>query len=68
MAGGETAVYENGGRKLAQATLSEPFTALLLDDRRVVHETTPIVGTAARADRDTLVLTYRRDGFMEPQD
>lgn len=68
IAGGETAVYDVGGRKLAQTTLAEPFTALLLDDRRVVHETTPIVGTAPRAYRDTLVVTYRREGFLDPED
>jgi hypothetical protein len=68
VAGGETAVFDAHGRKLAQVTLAQPFTALLLDDRRVVHETTPIVGTAPRAYRDTLVVTYRRDGFMDPQD
>lgn len=68
VAGGETAVFAADGRKLTQVTLAQPFTALLLDDRRVVHETTPIVGTAPLAFRDTLVVTYRRDGFMDPQD
>jgi len=32
-----------------------------------MHETTPIVGTAPVAHRDTLVLTYRAGGFMDPE-
>jgi hypothetical protein len=66
IAGGETAVRDADGALLAQTTLTEPWTALLMDDRRVKHETTPVVGTGAVAHRDTLVLTYRAGGFMEP--
>jgi hypothetical protein len=47
-------------------TLCEPFSALLLDDARVIHESTPIQPEADRGWRDTLVLTYRRGGFQEP--
>jgi hypothetical protein len=50
-------------------TLAQPWSALLLDDARVVHETTPIQSAAAgtRAGwRDTLVLTCRRGGFQDP--
>ena len=47
-------------------TLSEAWTALLLDDARVIHETTPIQPDGARGWRDTLVLTYRRGGFQSP--
>ena len=49
--------------------MTEPWTTLLLDDARVVHESTPIqpVQPGARlAHRDTLVLTYRAGGFQGP--
>ena len=46
------------------------FSVLLLDDERVIHETTPIQPRAAdqTAWRDTLVLTYRRGGFQGPEE
>jgi hypothetical protein len=44
--------------------IEQPWSALLLDDARVIHETTPIQPTGAEAMRDTLVLTYRRGGFQ----
>lgn len=68
IAGGETAVRSAEGDLLLQATLDTPWTALLMDDQRVKHETTPIVGTASIAHRDTLVLTYRSGGFMSPEE
>ena len=39
---------------------------LLLDDARVIHETTPIqpLEPVARGWRDTLVLTFREHGFQ----
>jgi hypothetical protein len=48
--------------------MTQPWTLLLLDDERVIHETTPIQPLAAdeRGWRDTLVLTYRRAGFQGP--
>jgi hypothetical protein len=67
IAGGETAVRSATGELLLQTMLAEPWTALLLDDRRVMHETTPIVGTGPAAHRDTLVLTFRANGFMDPE-
>jgi len=39
----------------------------LLDDTRVVHETTPIQQAASDVGwRDTLVITYRAGGFQAP--
>jgi hypothetical protein len=40
----------------------------MLDDARVLHETTPIQPSVAGAAgyRDTLVLTFRRQGFQDP--
>ena len=47
-------------------TMSEPWTLLLLDDLRVIHETTPIQPTASHGHRDTLVVTLRAGGFIAP--
>jgi hypothetical protein len=32
----------------------------------MIHETTPIQPIATAGYRDTLVLTFRRNGFQEP--
>lgn len=66
--GGETRVFELDGPRGVRFTLDEPWSALLMDDTRVIHESTPIVAEvpARRGWRDTLVLTYRAGGFMEP--
>ena len=67
--GGETRVFDARGPQGVRFTLREPFSALLLDDERVIHETTPIqpVDAAQPAWRDTLVLTFRRGGFQGPE-
>jgi hypothetical protein len=62
--GGETRVFEADGPAGQRFTLTEPWSLLLLDDARVVHETTPIQPTAPGGHRDTLVLTYRAGGFQ----
>jgi len=62
--GGETRVFEADGPQGLRFTMSEPWTALLLDDERVVHETTPIQPTGEGAHRDTLVITLRAQGFQ----
>jgi hypothetical protein len=72
--GGETRVFEAGGPRGLRFTLDEPWSLLLLDDARVIHETTPIqpqVAGPGAADvalgwRDTLVVTCRGDGFQAP--
>ena len=66
--GGETRVFDARGPQGQRFTLTEPWSALLLDDERVIHESTPIqpLDPAAPAWRDTLVLTYRRGGFQGP--
>jgi hypothetical protein len=67
--GGETRVFPAGPGPGVRFTLDEPWSALLLDDARVVHETTPIQSAAAEPGwRDTLVLTYRAAGFQAPSD
>jgi len=67
--GGETRVFDARGPHGMRFTMEEPWSALLLDDERVVHETTPIqpLVAGAPAYRDTLVLTFRRGGFQGPE-
>ena len=63
--GGETRVFEADGSAGQRFTLTEPWSLLLLDDERVIHETTPIQPTTGTGGhRDTLVLTYRAGGFQ----
>gem|GEM_PF-25445 len=64
--GGETRVFEADGPAGLRFTMAEPGTTLLLDDARVIHETTPIQPNGAAGHRDTLVLTWRHDGFLDP--
>jgi len=64
--GGESRVFEADGPAGQRFTLREPWSLLLLDDARVVHESTPIQPLEADGFgwRDTLVLTYRSGGFQ----
>ncbi len=67
--GGETRVFDANGPQGVRFLMREPLTALLLDDARVIHETTPIFPDHADGEqgyRDTLVLTYRAGGFQAP--
>lgn len=63
--GGETRIFEATGPNGQRFTLSEPWSVMLLDDARMIHETTPIQPDGEHGWRDTLVLTCRRDGFLE---
>jgi len=65
--GGETRVFEAGSSVGVRFTMTEPWSMLLMDDTRVVHETTPIQPDGLPGHRDTLVLTYRVGGFQSPQ-
>jgi len=62
--GGETRVFEAAGPNGQRFTLTEPWSLLLLDDERVIHESTPIQPTAEKGHRDTLVVTCRAGGFQ----
>lgn len=64
--GGETRVFEADGIAGVRFTMQDPWTTLLLDDARVIHETTPIQPEGEAGVRDTLVLTYRQHGFQAP--
>ena len=63
--GGETRVFEANGAAGTRFTISEPWSVLLLDDARVIHETTPIQPEAVGGVRDTLVVTFRRNSFQD---
>ena len=63
--GGETRVFSADGPDGARFTLLEPWTMLLTDDERVIHESTPIQPLGRHGYRDTLVLTYRSGNFQE---
>jgi len=54
--GGETRVFQADMPYGFRFTLTEPWSALLLNDAQVVHETTPIQPGARAGWRDTLVL------------
>ena len=66
--GGETRVFDADGPAGLRFTMTEAWTTLLLDDARVIHETTPIqpIDAARRGRRDTLVITLRAGGFQGP--
>jgi hypothetical protein len=64
--GGETRVFQARGSAGVRFTMTEPWTALLLNDADVIHETTPIQPEGTQGVRDTLVITYRADGFQRP--
>jgi hypothetical protein len=62
--GGETRVFEAAGPNGQRFTLDAPWSLLLLDDTRVIHESTPIQPLDGTGHRDTLVLTYRAGAFQ----
>lgn len=64
--GGESRVFEADGPAGMRFTLTAPGTTVLLDDARVIHETTPLQPDGATGHRDTLVLTWRAQGFLDP--
>jgi hypothetical protein len=63
--GGETRVFDMDSPRGQRFTLSEPWSVLLLDDTRVIHETTPIQPETAGGWRDTLVITLRVGAFLD---
>jgi hypothetical protein len=67
--GGETRVFEAEGRRGERFTMTEPWTLMVLDDARVIHESTPIQPLGGPAEggggyRDTLVVTCRGGAFQ----
>ncbi|WP_077037276.1 2OG-Fe dioxygenase family protein [Pelomonas sp. KK5] len=64
--GGESRVFEACGPNGQRFTMNAPWTLLLLDDERMIHETTPIQPDGEHGHRDTLVVTLRANGFQGP--
>ncbi len=62
--GGETRVFDAAGPNGQRFTLAQPWSVLLLDDARVIHESTPIQPLQPGGHRDTLVVTLRSRGFQ----
>jgi len=64
--GGETRVFDIDSPRGQRFTLTQPWSLLLLNDHRVIHETTPIQPQSEGvAWRDTLVVTLRAEGFLD---
>lgn len=63
--GGETRIFDTTGSAGLRFTLTEPWSVLLMNDQRMIHESTPIQPLANYGYRDTLVLTYRSNGFQD---
>lgn len=63
--GGETRIFEINTSAGLRFTLTEPWSVLLMNDERMIHETTPIQPTLLHGYRDTLVLTFRSNGFQD---
>ncbi len=63
--GGETRVFEANGSTGLRFTLSQPWSLLLMNDERMIHESTPIQPVGEHGHRDTLVLTFRSNGFQD---
>ncbi|MCY7313101.1 MAG: 2OG-Fe dioxygenase family protein [Pseudoxanthomonas sp.] len=64
ISGGETRVFAADGPDGQRFTLAEPWALMLLDDARVIHESTPIQPVGDYGYRDTLVLTFRAGAFQ----
>ncbi|WP_395027174.1 2OG-Fe dioxygenase family protein [Comamonas odontotermitis] len=63
--GGETRVFDATGPQGLRFTLTEPWSLMLLDDARMIHESTPIQPLDESGGyRDTLVVTLRRRAFQ----
>ncbi len=66
--GGETRIFDAGGSAGLRFTLTEPWSLLLMNDERMIHESTPIQPLGPHGYRDTLVLTFRSNGFQDSPD
>jgi hypothetical protein len=63
--GGETRIFKAGGSAGLRFTLTQPWSLLLMNDERMIHESTPIQPLGPHGYRDTLVLTFRSNGFQD---
>jgi hypothetical protein len=63
--GGETRIFNAAGSAGLRFTLAQPWSLLLMNDERMIHESTPIQPLGSHGYRDTLVLTFRSNGFQD---
>ena len=63
--GGETRIFDSSGSAGLRFTLTEPWSLLLMNDEKMIHESTPIQPVGKHGHRDTLVLTFRSNGFQD---
>ena len=63
--GGETRIFDASGSSGLRFTLAQPWSVLLMNDERMIHESTPIQPLGNYGYRDTLVLTFRSNGFQD---
>jgi hypothetical protein len=63
--GGETRIFDAQGSAGLRFTLTQPWSVLLMNDEKMIHESTPIQPSENYGYRDTLVLTYRSSGFQD---
>lgn len=66
IASGMTTIHDLAGQTLGQFTLTKPFDAAIVDDRRVAHGVTPVeaLDPSEPAHRDVLVVTFRNAASM----
>lgn len=62
IASGVTTIHGADGATLGEFTLTAPFDAAIVDDRKVAHGVTPVeaLDPARPAHRDVLVVTFKR--------
>nr|AAN85502.1 conserved hypothetical protein [Streptomyces atroolivaceus] len=60
VSGGESSLYDDDGNQLFAVTLGEPGDQLLVDDRKVLHDVTPLapVDPARPSHRDVLIVDF----------
>jgi hypothetical protein len=61
LAGGASRIYDGGRKLIKEVAMRQPGDTVLLDDRRVYHEATPICPSnpnQGRAERDVIVISY----------
>jgi hypothetical protein len=58
--GGESSVFTDDGTAIFSYQMSEPGDQILLDDRRVMHDVTPVlpVDAGRPAHRDVLIVDF----------
>lgn len=60
LTGGESSLYDDDGTRLFAATLGEPGDQLLVDDRRLLHDVTPLtpLDPDRPSHRDVLIVDF----------